>query len=162
MNLLLIMVVHIFCTNVIYYDVYYVNTMNELEKIRKSKLEQLKKQYMNGGKNMEGNMPNTPLNVTDADIDEHIKKYQTIVIDCWAPWCGPCRMVGPVIEDLAKEMQGKIVFGKLNVDENPQTSAKHQIMSIPTMLVFKNGNLVDRLIGALPKDALKAKLETYQ
>ncbi len=162
MNLLLIMVVHIFCTNVIYYDVYYVNTMNELEKIRKSKLEQLKKQYMNGGKNMEENMPNAPLHVTDADIDEHIKKYQTIVIDCWAPWCSPCRMVGPVIEDLAKEMQGKIVFGKLNVDENPQTSAKHQIMSIPTMLVFKNGELVDRLVGALPKDALKAKLETYQ
>ncbi len=162
MNLLLIMVVHIICTNVIYYDVYYVNTMNELEKIRKSKLEQLKKQYMNGGKNMEENMPNTPLRVTDTDIDEHIKKYQTIVIDCWAPWCGPCRMVGPVIEDLAKEMQGKIVFGKLNVDENPQTSAKHQIMSIPTMLVFKNGELVDRLVGALPKDALKAKLETYQ
>lgn len=162
MNLLLIMVVHIFCTNVIYYDVYYVNTMNELEKIRKNKLEQLQKQYMNGGKNMEENMPNTPLRVTDADIGEHIKKYQTIVIDCWAPWCGPCRMVGPVIEDLAKEMQGKIVFGKLNVDENPQTSAKHQIMSIPTMLVFKNGELVDRLVGALPKDALKAKLETYQ
>ena len=162
MNLLLIMVVHIFCTNVIYYDVYYVNTMNELEKIRKNKLEQLQKQYMNGGKNMEENMPNTPLRVTDTDRDEHIKKYQTIVIDCWAPWCGPCRMVGPVIEDLAKEMQGKIVFGKLNVDENPQTSAKHQIMSIPTMLVFKNGELVDRLVGALPKDALKAKLETYQ
>ena len=162
MNLLLIMVVHIFCTNVIYYDVYYVDTMTELEKIRKNKLEQLQKQYMNGGKNMEENMPNTPLRVTDTDIDEHIKKYQTIVIDCWAPWCGPCRMVGPVIEDLAKEMQGKIVFGKLNVDENPQTSAKHQIMSIPTMLVFKNGELVDRLVGALPKDALKAKLETYQ
>jgi len=156
------MVVHIIYTNVIYYDVYYGNTMNELEKIRTNKLEQLQKQYMNGGKNMEENMPNAPLHVTDADIDEHIKKYQTIVIDCWAPWCGPCRMVGPVIEDLAKEMQGKIVFGKLNVDENPQTSAKHQIMSIPTMLVFKNGELVDRLVGALPKDALKAKLETYQ
>ena len=161
MNLLLIMVVHIICTNVIYYDVYYGNTMNELEKIRRNKLEQLQKQYMDGGKNMEENMPNTPLNITDADIDEHIKKYQTIVIDCWAPWCGPCRMVGPVIEDLAKEMQGNIVFGKLNVDENPQTSAKHQIMSIPTMLVFKNGELVDRLVGALPKEALKAKLETY-
>ena len=136
--------------------------MDELEELRKKKLEQLKKQYMNGDKNMEENMPNTPLQVTDADIDENIKKYKTIVIDCWAPWCGPCRMVGPIIEDLAKEMQGKIVFGKLNVDENPQTSAKHQIMSIPTMLVFKDGNLVDRLIGALPKDALKVKLETYQ
>jgi len=136
--------------------------MNELAEIRKKKLEQLKERYMNGGKNMEENMPNTPLHITDADIDEHIKKYQTVVIDCWAPWCGPCRMIGPIIEELAKEMQGKIVFGRLNVDENPATSTKHQIMSIPTLLVFKGGNLVDRLIGAVPKDTLKAKLETYQ
>ena len=162
MNLLLIMVVHIFCTNVIYYDVYYVNTMNELEELRKKKLEQLQKQYMNGGKNMEENMPNTPVHITDADVEQTVKKYTTIAIDCWAPWCGPCRMIHPIIEELAKEMQGKIVFGKLNVDENPTTSAKHQIMSIPTLLVFKNGALVDRIIGAMPKEMLKAKLETYQ
>ena len=110
---------------------------------------------------MEGSLPNAPLKVTDADIDEQTKKYETMVIDCWAPWCGPCRMVEPVIEELAKEMQGKIVFGKLNVDENPMTSTKHQIMSIPTLLVFKNGSLVDRLIGALPKETLKQKLDTY-
>jgi len=67
-------------------------------------------------------------------------------------------MVGPIVEELAKEMQGKIVFGKLNVDENPAISTKHQIMSIPTMLVFKNGNLVDRIIGAMPKEQLKQKL----
>jgi len=89
-------------------------------------------------------------------------KYPTVVIDCWASWCGPCQMVGPVIEELAKEMQGKVVFGKLNVDENPATSAKHQIMSIPTLLVFKNGDLVDRLVGAYPKEELKKKLEPYQ
>lgn len=136
--------------------------MDELEEIKKRKLEQLKKQYMNGGKNMEENLPNTPLNITDADIDENAKKYQMLVIDCWAPWCGPCRMVHPVIEELAKEMQGKIVFGKLNVDENQMTTVKHQIMSIPTLLVFKNGNLVDRIIGAMPKEMLKQKLETYQ
>ena len=134
---------------------------NELEEIKKRKLEQLKKQYMNGGKKME-NMPNTPIKITDADFDEAVKKYDTIVIDCWAPWCGPCRIVGPVIDELANEMQGKIVFGKLNVDENPAISGKHQIMSIPTMLVFKNGNLVDRLIGALPKEELQKKLELYQ
>jgi len=134
---------------------------SELEEIKRKKLEELKKQYMNGGKKME-NMPNTPVKITDADFDEAVKKYDTIVVDCWAPWCGPCRMVGPVIEELAKEMQGKIVFGKLNVDENPATSTKHQIMSIPTMLVFKNGNLVDRLIGALPKEELQKKLEPYQ
>ena len=108
---------------------------------------------------MEENMPNTPLQVTDADFETHIKKYETIVIDCWAPWCGPCRMVSPVIDELAKDMQGKIVFGKLNVDENQQTSMKYNIMSIPTLLVFKNGEMVDRIVGALPKDALKNKLE---
>ncbi len=133
--------------------------MDELEEIKKRKLEQLKKQYINGGKNMAENLPDTPLEITDADIDENIKKYQTIVIDCWAPWCGPCKMVHPIIEELAKEMQGKIVFGKLNVDENPVTSTKHQIMSIPTLLVFKNENLVDRIVGALPKEALKERIE---
>lgn len=135
---------------------------DELEEIRKRKMEQLKKQYMTGGRNMDENLPNTPLTITDADIDEAIKKYDTIVVDCWAPWCGPCRIVAPVIEELAKEMQGKVVFGKLNVDENPTTSAKHQIMSIPTLLVFKNGNLVDRLVGAFPKEELKKKLEPFQ
>ncbi len=135
---------------------------DELEEIRKRKIEQLKKQYMNGGRNMDENLPNAPLTVTDADIDAAIKKYDTIVVDCWAPWCGPCRMVAPIIEELAKEMQGKVVFGKLNVDENPTTSAKHQIMSIPTLLVFKNGNLVDRLVGAFPKEELKKKLEPFQ
>jgi len=133
--------------------------MDELEEIKKRKLEQLKKQYINGGKSMVENLPDTPLEITDADIDENIKKYQTLVIDCWAPWCGPCKMVHPIIEELAKEMQGKIVFGKLNVDENPVTSTKHQIMSIPTLLVFKNGNLVDRIVGALPKEALKEHIE---
>jgi len=135
---------------------------NELEELKRKKLEKLKEQFIKGGRNMNENLPNTPLTITDADIDEVIKKYDTIIIDCWAPWCGPCRMVAPVIEDLAKELQGKIVFGKLNVDENPGTSTKHQIMSIPTLLVFKKGNLVDRFIGAYPKEQLKKKIETYQ
>lgn len=134
---------------------------DELEEIRKRKFEELKKKYITRGKNMSENMPDTPLKVTDADFDEIVKKYETIVIDCWAPWCGPCRMVGPVIEELAKEMTGKIVFGKLNVDENPKISGVHQIMSIPTLLIFKNGNIVDRLIGALPKEELKKKLEIH-
>lgn len=136
--------------------------MNEIEEIRKRKLKEYTNSYLKGGKKMEENQPNTPLKITDADMEDTIKKYDTIVIDCWAPWCGPCRMVGPVIDELAKEMQGKIVFGKLNVDENPQTSQKHQIMSIPTLLIFKDGNLVDKFIGAMPKDSLKQKLQTYQ
>ena len=134
----------------------------ELEEIKKKKMEQLKKRYMVGGTKMNENMPDTPIKVTDADFDEIIKKYDTVVVDCWAPWCGPCLMVAPAVEELAKEMQGKIVFGKLNVDENQMTSMKYQIMSIPTLLIFKNGNLVDRIIGAMPKQMLKPKIERYQ
>ncbi|MFA5102316.1 MAG: thioredoxin [Candidatus Thermoplasmatota archaeon] len=136
--------------------------MDELEIIKKKKLEQLKKQYMDRGKTMENKWPDTPIHLLDADIDENIRKFPTIVIDCWAPWCGPCRMIGPIVEELAKDMQGKIVFGKLNVDENPQTSMKYGIMSIPTMLVFKNGKLVDRVVGAMPKEMLLQKLRPYQ
>jgi thioredoxin len=136
--------------------------MDTLETIKKKKLEQLKRQYMNGGKPMEKKWPDTPIQVIDADIDETIRKFPVLVIDCWAPWCGPCRMIGPVIEELAKDMQGKIIFGKLNVDENPQTSMKYGIMSIPTMLVFKNGQLVDRFVGAMPKEMLLQKLKPYQ
>jgi len=109
---------------------------------------------------MEKNSQNTPINIKDADFDEIIKKYN-IVVDCWAPWCGPCRMITPVINELANEMQGKIIFGKLNVDENPVTSLMYKIMGIPTLLVFKNDNLVDRIIGAYPKEELKNKLSLY-
>lgn len=135
--------------------------MDDLEAIKMKKLEQLKKQYMKGEKTMETKWPDTPIHLLDADIDETIKKYPMIVIDCWAPWCGPCRMIEPIIEELAKEMKGKIVFGKLNVDENPQTSMKHNIMSIPTILVFKNGVLVDQFVGAMPKEMLMQKLRTH-
>jgi len=135
--------------------------MNELDQIKKRKLEELKKRYMTKGDMMNLDTPNKPVDVSDADIDKMIEKYSFLVVDCWAPWCGPCRMVGPVIEDLAKEMQGKIVFGKLNVDENKNTSMKYQIMSIPTLLIFKDGNLANKLIGAMPKEELKARLEPY-
>ncbi len=134
---------------------------SEIDEIRKRKIEQLKKQYLTGEKNMEKNLQDKPFNIKDADFDQTIKKYNMIVVDCWAPWCGPCRMMTPVIDDLAKEMQGKIVFGKVNVDENPLTSIKYKIMSIPTLLVFKNGNLVDRIIGAMPKEMLKQKIDSY-
>ncbi len=132
--------------------------MDELEELRKKKYEQLKERFVCGGRKMEQNWPHIPLQISDVDFDATVKKYSPIVIDCWAPWCGPCRMIGPIIEELAKEMQGKIVFGKLNVDENPMISGKYQIMSIPTLLVFKDGSLVDRVVGALPKDQLKSRL----
>ena len=96
-------------------------------------------------------------------IKKKIKKnkYDTIVVDCWAPWCGPCRMIGPIIEELASELQGKIVFGKLNVDENQTTAMNYRIMSIPSLLVFKKGKHIDTIVGAIPKQQLQSKLETY-
>ena len=133
---------------------------NQLNEIKKKKLEQMRKKYFIKGEKM-NEMPNKPIKITDADFDKNINEYSTIVVDCWAPWCGPCRMVGPVIDDLAKELQGKIVFGKLNVDENQMITTRYQIMSIPSLLVFKNGKLVDKLIGAIPKDMLMQKLEQY-
>lgn len=135
---------------------------DDLEAIKRRKLEKLHEKYIKGGTSMEKKWPDTPINVLDADIDETIKTYPLIVVDCWAVWCGPCRMIGPVVEELAKELKGKIVFGKLNVDENPQTSMKYNIMSIPTLLIFKNGLFVDRLIGAMPKEMLLQKLKSFQ
>ena len=135
---------------------------DELEEIKRRKLEQLKIRYMKGDKKMEDNSPDVPLKVTDADIEANIKKYPTMVIDCWAPWCGPCHMISPIVEELAKEMKGRVVFGKLNVDENRETSMKYGIMSIPSLLVFKNGDLVDNIIGAMPKEMLKAKIAPYE
>jgi thioredoxin 1 len=136
--------------------------MDDLQEIRNKKMEQLKKIYMNGGKkNMDENMPDTPLQISDSNIDSTVSKYPVIVIDCWAPWCGPCRMVEPVVEELAKQMKGKVVFGKLNVDENPATSMKYGIMSIPSLLMFKNGQLIDTFVGAMPEPILKAKITSH-
>jgi thioredoxin 1 len=133
---------------------------DELEAIKRNKLEEMKKRYLYGDNKME-NMPNTPLTITDANFSENIDKYDTIVVDCWAPWCGPCRMIGPIIEELASELQGKIVFGKLNVDENQTTAMNYRIMSIPSLLVFKKGKHIDTIVGAIPKQQLQSKLKTY-
>jgi thioredoxin 1 len=102
--------------------------------------------------------PSEPVVLTDQNFEEFTAKYPLVVIDCWAPWCGPCRMVAPVVEELAKEQQGKIVFGKLNTDENQETAMKFNIMSIPTFLIFKDGSLIDRPVGAMPKSALEQTL----
>ena len=90
---------------------------------------------------------------------DFILKYPISIIDFWAPWCGPCRMVGPVIEQLAKEMKGKVVFGKLNVDENPQIAAKFSVRSIPTLLLFKDGEAKDQIISDVPKKQIVDKVE---
>ncbi|MDP7266475.1 MAG: thioredoxin [Candidatus Thermoplasmatota archaeon] len=102
-----------------------------------------------------------PVEITDESFDKITKENSLVVVDCWAPWCGPCRMIGPIIDELATEMEGKIVFVKLNVDENQQTTARFGIMSIPTLLVMKNGKEADRIVGFNAKNALTAKLEAH-
>lgn len=82
-----------------------------------------------------------------------------VLVDCWAPWCGPCRMIAPMLDELAAESGGRYKIAKLNVDENPQTSAQFQIRSIPTLLIFKNGKMVDQIVGAVPKQAIAARLQ---
>jgi len=133
---------------------------DELNAIKMRKLEELKNRYSSGGKKME-DMPNTPIEMNDANIIEKINKYDTVVVDCWAPWCGPCRMIAPIVDDLARELTGKVVFGKLNVDNNQSTAMNYGIMSIPSLLIFKNGKLVDKIVGAMPKQMLMAKLANH-
>jgi len=102
--------------------------------------------------------PSEPVELSDFDFESFIKKYDRTVVDCWAAWCQPCQMIAPAIEEFAKKYHGKVVFGKLNVDRNRMTVTKYDIMSIPTLLIFRNGVLVDRVIGALPKPLLEAKI----
>ncbi len=96
--------------------------------------------------------------ITDANFSEVIKSG-AVVVDFWAPWCGPCRMVAPIIDELAGEYDGKVVIGKVNVDDNPGVSATLGIRNIPTILFFKDGQLADKQVGAATKADLKAKVE---
>ena len=98
---------------------------------------------------------------TDENFQKEVLESKTpVLVDLWAPWCGPCRMLSPLVEELAKEYAGKgIAIGKLNVDENPTTATKYHVMSIPTLLFFKDGEVVEQLVGVQTKEALKSKIE---
>ena len=101
-----------------------------------------------------------PVIVTDKDFEEQVLKSTTpVLVDFWADWCAPCKIIAPIVEELAEEYDGKIAFAKLDVDANPETSIKFAIRSIPTLLVFKDGQPVDQVIGAVPKAVLKSRLD---
>lgn len=132
----------------------------ELEKIKQRKLRELMEKAVNT-KDKKKPALNKPIDVSDATFNEMIQNNSLVVVDCWAPWCGPCHMVAPVIKELALDYAGKILFGKLNVDENREVARQYQIMGIPTLLVFKDGKLVDRILGAMPRQVLEPKIARY-
>lgn len=143
--------------------------MDEDEELKRIKVRMLKE--MLGRGTSKGNENPTqkqkqqifdkPIKLTDETLKKTVEENQLVVVDCWAPWCAPCHMVAPIIEELAKDYAGKIVFGKLNVDQNRRTATQYQIMGIPALLVFKNGKLVDRIVGALPKKMLEPRITRH-
>lgn len=107
-------------------------------------------------------MAGNVLEFTDSNFaSEVLDSSQPVLVDFWAPWCGPCRMIAPTVEQIASEYSGKIRVGKVNTDENPQTAASHNISSIPTLLLFKDGKVIDKAVGVAPKQALAAMLDKH-
>ncbi len=131
---------------------------NEISAIMKRKKEILEEKLrsMNEIKKIK-----KPINLTDSNFDIEKSKYSLLVVDFWAAWCGPCKMISPIIEQLAEQYAGKIVFGKVNVDENPHISQRFGIQSIPTLMIVKDGQVIDVMIGALPKGQIENRIEQY-
>jgi len=106
-------------------------------------------------------MSTQPFHITDSNFEDTIRKNNVVFVDFWANWCGPCRALAPTIEELAKEFNGKILVGKLDVDENPVTAERFQVFSIPTMILFKNGKETERLVGLCPKNRIADTLNKH-
>jgi thioredoxin 1 len=101
-----------------------------------------------------------PIHVTDAEFDAKVLQSSVpVIVDFWAPWCGPCRMVAPILDELSKEYDGQIVVAKVNTDENPQHAIQFGVQGIPTMLFVKDGEIVDRMVGAAPKPAIQQRID---
>ncbi len=127
--------------------------MDEIEEIKKKKVKELMDKM-----EIEKNFPDGPVKVGANNFASFVSKYPSVVVDCWTEWCGPCKMVSPIIKSLSKDYKGKIVFGKMNTDENQRLAMQFGITAIPTLLVFKDGKMIDNIIGAMPKEILEKRL----
>ena len=129
---------------------------DELEAIKHKKLAELQKEAAT--KAMMSSI-SEPIVLTDSNFASEVTKCPIMLVDFWAPWCGPCRMVSPIIEQLSREYSGRVAFGKVNVDENQRIAASFGIQSIPTLMIFKDSKAVDVIIGAMPKAQIEMKLK---
>lgn len=102
-----------------------------------------------------------PITLADDGFDLAVERYDLMVVDFWAPWCGPCMVMAPALEELAEEYAGRVTFGKLNTDENPATTERFGVMGIPTLLILQGGNEVERIVGAVPKQEIRSVLDRY-
>ncbi|MDQ6724369.1 MAG: thioredoxin [Thermoproteota archaeon] len=140
------------------------NWDEEFNEIMQRRLKQYKEKRNNIETNYnlnKENYPNIPIILTDYNFTGSVNKYHFLIVDFWAAWCGPCRTISPIIEQLSNEFSGKAVFGKLNVDENPRISNAFEIQSIPTIIIFKNGQAIDRIIGTMIKSQLVLKISNH-
>jgi thioredoxin 1 len=133
-----------------------MNSDDELEAIKNKKLAELQKEA--DTKAMMSSITE-PLVLTDSNFASEVTKYPIMLVDFWAPWCGPCRMVSPIVEQLSREYSGRVAFGKVNVDENQRIATSFGIQSIPTLMIFKGSKAVDVMVGAMPKAQIEMKLK---
>lgn len=128
----------------------------ELRRIKEKKLREFMRL-----KEKKQEMSAKPVHMTDTNFNKMVNEHSLVLIDCWASWCAPCVAIAPMVEELAKEYAGKVLMGKLNVDENPSTAERFQIFGIPTLLVMKNGKEIDRIVGLVPKNHIEARLKKH-
>ncbi len=129
-----------------------------MEKNENKEFEQIEKKEP---AQLQGGVVGVPIQLSDSNFDENVNKYDLVIIDFWAPWCGPCRVISPVIEELSKEYAGKATFAKLKVDDNPLTVSRFGVISIPTIVIMKKGRVADRIVEIVTKNLIRNKIEEH-
>lgn len=129
---------------------------DELKRIKERKFHEMMREFKEK-KNLSGQI----VHLTDSNFNEVVSKNKLVLVDFYADWCMPCRMMAPIVEELAKDYAGKILVGKINVDENPATADRFQVFSIPTLVLFKLGEEIDRIVGFIPKSQVEARLKKH-